>query len=97
MQLNVQFNVAEKPMTSNAMNFIIKRYIVNEMVSFLQLSNQLVNYLMFNRTIFSDKMCDQISDAVLDAHLKADPDSKVKICNNTESIMYNIIYISSNF
>jgi len=24
-----------------------------------------------------DKMCDQISDAVLDAHLKADPDSKV--------------------
>ena len=27
--------------------------------------------------IFSDKMCDQISDAVLDAHLKKDPDSKV--------------------
>lgn len=25
----------------------------------------------------SDKMCDQISDAVLDAHLKLDPDSKV--------------------
>jgi len=24
-----------------------------------------------------DKMCDQISDAVLDAHLKSDPDSKV--------------------
>jgi S-adenosylmethionine synthetase len=24
-----------------------------------------------------DKMCDQISDAVLDAHLKLDPDSKV--------------------
>ena len=26
---------------------------------------------------FTDKMCDQISDAVLDAHLKSDPDSKV--------------------
>lgn len=25
----------------------------------------------------SDKMCDQISDAVLDAYLKQDPDSKV--------------------
>ena len=24
-----------------------------------------------------DKMCDQISDAVLDAHLKQDPDAKV--------------------
>jgi len=24
-----------------------------------------------------DKMCDQISDAVLDAHLRGDPDSKV--------------------
>lgn len=26
---------------------------------------------------FSDKMCDQISDAILDAHLKQDPDAKV--------------------
>jgi S-adenosylmethionine synthetase len=25
----------------------------------------------------SDKMCDQISDAILDAHLKQDPDAKV--------------------
>lgn len=24
-----------------------------------------------------DKMCDQISDAILDAHLKQDPDAKV--------------------
>ena len=29
-------------------------------------------------SFFADKMCDQISDAVLDAHLKLDPDSKVK-------------------
>ena len=29
------------------------------------------------KIIFTDKMCDQISDAVLDAHLKSDPDSKV--------------------
>lgn len=26
---------------------------------------------------FLDKMCDQISDAILDAHLKQDPDAKV--------------------
>lgn len=26
---------------------------------------------------FSDKMCDQISDAILDAHLQQDPDAKV--------------------
>lgn len=26
---------------------------------------------------FSDKMCDQISDAILDAHLKVDPNAKV--------------------
>ena len=28
-------------------------------------------------TKFSDKICDQISDAVLDAHLKQDPNAKV--------------------
>lgn len=28
-------------------------------------------------SIFSDKMCDQISDAILDAHLRQDPDAKV--------------------
>lgn len=27
--------------------------------------------------ISADKICDQISDAVLDAHLKQDPDAKV--------------------
>ena len=27
--------------------------------------------------IFADKMCDQVSDAILDAHLKQDPDAKV--------------------
>lgn len=27
--------------------------------------------------LFSDKICDQISDAVLDAHLKQDPNAKV--------------------
>lgn len=27
--------------------------------------------------IFLDKICDQISDAVLDAHLREDPDAKV--------------------
>ena len=33
--------------------------------------------LIIDVFIILDKMCDQISDAVLDAHLKADPDSKV--------------------
>ena len=27
--------------------------------------------------LYLDKMCDQISDAILDAHLKQDPDAKV--------------------
>ena len=27
--------------------------------------------------IFLDKMCDQVSNAILDAHLKQDPDAKV--------------------
>ena len=27
--------------------------------------------------LLSDKMCDQISDAILDAHLEQDPDAKV--------------------
>lgn len=31
----------------------------------------------------ADKMCDQISDAVLDAHLKQDPEAKVA-CGNSE-------------
>lgn len=29
----------------------------------------------------ADKMCDQISDAILDAHLEQDPDAKVA-CGN---------------
>lgn len=32
--------------------------------------------------VFTDKMCDQISDAVLDAYLSQDPDSKVA-CGKT--------------
>lgn len=34
--------------------------------------------LVINREhFFLDKLCDQISDAILDAHLKQDPDAKV--------------------
>lgn len=36
-----------------------------------------VGYTSFNTSFFADKMCDQISDAILDAHLKQDPDAKV--------------------
>ena len=28
-------------------------------------------------SIFEDKICDQVSDAVLDAHLEQDPDARV--------------------
>ena len=34
----------------------------------------IVNQLFFT---FPDKMCDQISDAVLDAHISIDPEAKV--------------------
>lgn len=33
--------------------------------------------LFISDFVFTDKMCDQISDAVLDAYLSKDPDSKV--------------------
>lgn len=39
--------------------------------------------------IFSDKMCDQISDAILDAHLQQDPDAKVA-CGN-DCCSYHIL------
>lgn len=32
---------------------------------------------VFFAPFITDKMCDQISDAVLDAHLKQDPNAKV--------------------
>lgn len=32
---------------------------------------------LINSSHFTDKMCDQISDAILDAHLRQDPDAKV--------------------
>lgn len=38
--------------------------------------------------IFPDKICDQISDAVLDAHLKQDPDAKVA-CGEFSSVPMN--------
>lgn len=41
--------------------------------------------------LFSDKMCDQISDAILDAHLQQDPDAKVA-CGNDCCCSYHILY-----
>lgn len=32
---------------------------------------------MLMASFFADKMCDQISDAILDAHLAQDPNAKV--------------------
>ena len=38
----------------------------------------------------ADKMCDQISDAILDAHLKQDPEAKVTLYNPAEgNIQYS--------
>ena len=37
--------------------------------------------------IFSDKLCDQISDAVVDAHLQQDPNAKVS-CGKLEYVSY---------
>lgn len=37
----------------------------------------LMTSLLFFPPLLSDKICDQISDAVLDAHLQLDPDAKV--------------------
>lgn len=39
---------------------------------------------------FLDKICDQISDAVLDAHLKQDPDAKVACGKSSLSPPSNI-------
>lgn len=33
--------------------------------------------ILYNVHLFADKICDQVSDAILDAHLKQDPDAKV--------------------
>ena len=53
-----------------------------------------------------DKMCDQISDAILDAHLKQDPDAKVAcetvtktgmimVCGEITSKVINYYFILS--
>lgn len=39
----------------------------------------------------TDKICDQISDAVLDAHLKQDPDAKVA-CGERNSLIWGSIW-----
>ena len=36
-----------------------------------------------------DKLCDQVSDAILDAHLKQDPNAKVACGELTFSLMYS--------
>jgi len=48
---------------------------------------------------FLDKMCDQISDAILDAHLEQDPDAKVACgefyyYSNFLSRFYRICFVS---
>ena len=44
----------------------------------MQVGLTLIFKKRFNNAFSSlDKLCDQVSDAVLDAHLKQDPDAKV--------------------
>lgn len=41
--------------------------------------------------LFLDKMCDQISDAVLDAHLEQDPNAKVACGKLLEMKINNLL------
>lgn len=47
--------------------------------------------LMFFLFVCLDKICDQISDAVLDAHLKQDPDAKVA-CGKVLKLDLHVLY-----
>lgn len=47
--------------------------------------------------LFSDKICDQISDAVLDAHLKQDPNAKVACGESTWLFMEGLNCIFNIF
>lgn len=49
-------------------------YIVHLYIQRASVNNVCLFILCFT---FTDKMCDQISDAILDAHLKQDPNAKV--------------------
>ncbi|MEQ2167978.1 hypothetical protein GOODEAATRI_009597 [Goodea atripinnis] len=40
-----------------------------------------------------DKICDQISDAVLDAHLKHDPDAKVACGKSTTMLRISLLIV----
>lgn len=51
----------------------------------------MVVFLLF---FFSDKMCDQISDAILDAHLQQDPDAKVA-CGELLLLIFLFFYFNS--
>lgn len=44
---------------------------------------------VFTCYVSTDKICDQISDAVLDAHLKQDPDAKVA-CGEPEFVSFSV-------
>ncbi len=50
--------------------------------------------------MFTDKLCDQVSDAILDAHLKQDPNAKVacgKLEKSSRGVkMYVIDYLSNS-
>lgn len=41
-----------------------------------------VSFLQLHIMFIADKMCDQISDAILDAHLEQDPNAKVACGKN---------------
>lgn len=49
----------------------IKRFL------FIYFSIKLADQILIIYFLFTDKMCDQISDAILDAHLRQDPNAKV--------------------
>ena len=45
------------------------------------------------RLLYADKMCDQISDAILDAHLSQDPNAKVACGQWNQRILASILLL----
>lgn len=51
------------------------------------------SFFIYQLIFCKDKMCDQISDAVLDAHLAQDPNAKVA-CGKSLLLLHNYITVT---
>lgn len=69
----------------------VVKLILRQHVLFLSLSLSMLTTFLRNTVYLfysTDKICDQISDAVLDAHLSQDPDAKVA-CGKSHQLKKN--------